>query len=699
MFKVLAVMALRNLFAHKVKSLFVGALMAFGTFVFVFGTAMLDSVQGTMTESITSSMAGHLQIYDKDAKDKLALFGSGFMAADDVGHIDDFAKVKEIVEGLPGVKAVVPMGLGFSMTSSPSQLDRTLTELRTAQAGGPARAADAGVLRARVRELATQIGADLELSKKLAADQEKLARHTAIVQRATSDQFWQEYAADPAAGIEWLDLQLGPAGGEGWLYYLRYVGTDPSTFAKRFDRFELVEGEMIPEGKRGFLFNKNSYDKFIKHPVARSLDKVFEEVTVKGKRIADDPSLKERIARNSRAYRKVVEQLSPPDAAALLTELRRLLPEVQGELPELVQAYLLVDDDSLAARHAHFHEHIAPRIRLYEFRPGDVITLRGFSKSGYMRAVNVPVYGVFNFRGMERSDLAGGQHLVDLMSFRDLYGLMTTERRAELDAMKAGVGITDLNAADAEAALFGGGDSAAAAAAPDAQGRDAVAFDEFARVDIKRGSGEQIIGGDYTRAELESGVALNVAVILDDPDDLWPQRQKVQDALTAAGLNLQVVDWRTASGMVGQYIVAIRVVLYIAIFIIFLVAVVIINNSMVMATMERIQEIGAMRAIGARRRFVLTMFLMETLTLGVLAGAVGAAAAAALVTFLGVQGIPAPHDVLVFLFGGPRLHPSFGIGNLAVGLVAVVVVSLASTLYPARIAARVQPIVAMSPRE
>jgi ABC-type lipoprotein release transport system permease subunit len=55
--------------------------------------------------------------------------------------------------------------------------------------------------------------------------------------------------------------------------------------------------------------------------------------------------------------------------------------------------------------------------------------------------------------------------------------------------------------------------------------------------------------------------------------------------------------------------------------------------------------------------------------------------------------------VLVFLFGGPRLYPTFGVSHLIVGLVAVIFVSLASTLYPARIAAKVQPIVAMSPRE
>ena len=66
-------------------------------------------------------------------------------------------------------------------------------------------------------------------------------------------------------------------------------------------------------------------------------------------------------------------------------------------------------------------------------------------------------------------------------------------------------------------------------------------------------------------------------------------------------LGLQVAGWEEASGLIGQFIVVLRVVLYIAIFIIFLVALVIINNSMVMATLERVTEIGTMRAIGAQQ--------------------------------------------------------------------------------------------------
>ena len=63
------------------------------------------------------------------------------------------------------------------------------------------------------------------------------------------------------------------------------------------------------------------------------------------------------------------------------------------------------------------------------------------------------------------------------------------------------------------------------------------------------------------------------------------------------------------------------------------------------------------------------------------------------------MGIPAPADVLIFLFAGPRLYPEVGPGNVLLGLILNVVVSLLATLYPATIATRIQPVVAMSPRE
>ena len=64
------------------------------------------------------------------------------------------------------------------------------------------------------------------------------------------------------------------------------------------------------------------------------------------------------------------------------------------------------------------------------------------------------------------------------------------------------------------------------------------------------------------------------------------------------GLTLKAIDWQTAAGIIGQFINVIRMVLYVAILIIFLIALVIINNALVMATLERVREIGTLRAIG-----------------------------------------------------------------------------------------------------
>ncbi len=164
-------------------------------------------------------------------------------------------------------------------------------------------------------------------------------------------------------------------------------------------------------------------------------------------------------------------------------------------------------------------------------------------------------------------------------------------------------------------------------------------------------------------------------------------------------MNLRLIDWQTASGMVGQLIVVLRGVFYVAILIIFVVAIVIINNSMVMATMERVDEIGTMRAIGARKSFVVYMLLVETAVLGMLSGVLGMIAGALAVTVIGRVGIPAVHQFLIFLFSGPRLYPTFDAGNLIFAFVVILLVSLAATFWPARIAVGIQPVVAMQAKE
>lgn len=106
-----------------------------------------------------------------------------------------------------------------------------------------------------------------------------------------------------------------------------------------------------------------------------------------------------------------------------------------------------------------------------------------------------------------------------------------------------------------------------------------------------------------------------------------------------------------------------------------------------------------MRAIGAQRSFVMMLFLVETVVLGFLAGTAGGLTGVGAVALMNKIGIPAANDILVFLFSGPRLHPTLGVANVVIGMVTVLFVSLASTLYPARIATGIQPVIAMQTKE
>src|SRR5208282_2720653 len=160
-------------------------------------------------------------------------------------------------------------------------------------------------------------------------------------------------------------------------------------------------------------------------------------------------------------------------------------------------------------------------------------------------------------------------------------------------------------------------------------------------------------------------------------------------------LGVSALSWQDASGILGQLVNLARLVLYIAAFIIFVVAMVIINNAMMMATLRRTAEVGTMRAIGAQRGFVLNMVLAETLTLGVVFGTAEALLGALLMAWVGSIGIRATADVMYFFFSGPRLYPHLSSVNVLAAMAIVIVVSLVSTLYPPFLPPRLPPVRAM----
>jgi len=703
--RILVRIALRNLLASRVRTTIIGLIVLVGSLLVVLGTSFLSSIDEGMRTSVQGSLGGHLQVYNGASPDPLELYG-GLRGESVLEPIEDFSRVKEVLSAVPNVDRVVPMGIDQAMVATGNVIDLVLERLRAdvrrleAGEAGPALDASYRAHLAHVRRIVGLLRDDLSHARAIAdlsgRDAEERRAEWADLTRAAAPEFWDGFDRDRYGALEFLENRIAKLSMDNAFTFLRYVGTDVDAFFQAFPLAQIAQGRMIPRGQRGVLVGKQYAEEWLKVKNARRLD-LIQERRARGKRIAKDEELQRWVKENGSGLKEILLQLDPVQADEVAGLLRQGLSAPAGEGLEALLARLFqTTDQDFDQKYKLFYDALAPRIRLYSINVGDTITIKAPSKSGYFSSVNVKVYGFIQFRNIEKSGIAGMMSVLDLMSFRDLYGYMTRDRAEEIAALKAGAGAKDLGRDEAEAALFGAGGDAQLQGETTRQTR----IDEGRLLaGGRRGAGD-LAAEVYSQAEIEKGVALNAAVILKDPGQLRRTQRDLQAASDRAGLGLKVLDWETASGVVGQFVIMLRLILTVALVIFFVVALVIINNAMVMATLQRVKEIGTMRAIGAQRRFVLTMLLLETMAVGLLFGLAGAGAGGLVVLLIRAGGgIPATTDMLNFLFAGPALFPSLGVGGVAVSLAVVVLVSVLSGFYPALLAMRVTPVEAMASEE
>jgi ABC-type lipoprotein release transport system permease subunit len=714
-FKIIALIAARNLLASRLKTIIVGGIIFFGALLVVVGTSLLDSVVSAMSRSIIGSVSGHIQVYSNKSKDPLEVVGTWNFDGQDIEEMDDFAKLRDTLLKIPNVKAVVPMGISGAIVSSGNTIDIALAELRDLyrkrKAGGGPQLEEA--IRDKVqhvRQMVTVLEGDLRNMTQLQDERAVAAEDVEAVKRVASADFWAEFDKDPLEGLEYLENKIAPLATDADMLFLRYVGTDPAVFARSFDRMKIVDGTAIPPGQRGFMFAKYTYEDQVKLKTARRLDKMKIAIENRHTTIAKDSELQMFVRDNSSQVRELLLQLDGRKTTLFRERLQKELGSSEQDVGKLLQAFFKMDDGNFQRRYRFFYDQLAPNLDLYRVRIGDTLTIKAFTKSGYVQSANLKVYGTFTFEGLEQSAQAGELNIMDLVSFRELYGFLTDDKRAEIAALKAGASAKDVTRDNAEAELFGtreqadqsGGDGTASGGKPrtvTANATPGVDPDQALQGLAGRLQREEMSRRVYDPKQLQEGVVLNAAVILKDPKQLEQSMREVEAAGAAAGLPLKAISWQTASGFIGQFADLARMILNVAVLIIFVVALVIINNALVMATLQRVQEIGTLRAVGAQRRFILLMLVIEALVIGAIFGALGAAAGAAIITVIGRVGIPAFSDIATFFFSGPALHPSLGTTSLVSSLFIVLLVSALSSFYPAWLAMRVSPRQAMQTEE
>lgn len=777
-FLILVRIALANI-TSSLLNVFVGSVLLFGTALLVVGGSLFSTLDGSLSRSIVDSVTGNLQVYAARSKDPLEVYGKFDGTDSELAPLEDFPGLEATLTAHPNVSAVVPMGGTTSQVMSGNTIDVTLEKLRDlyrAQRGAGPKLPDddfrtrADSLIRHMRNIVGVLGKDLDTEKELSDGSTLEPAQVEAVATASTDAFWASFDDDPFGHLELLENRVAPLVADADLLFFRCLGTDLAAFQARFPRMQLVSGTAVPEGRRGILLPSFVYEEYFKLKNARRLDKI-RDARAAGRRLSDeaDAELKRFVRENQSQTREIVLQLDGLATTRAVAKLQQHLGRPDTDLAALLEAFFGVTDDTFDARYRFFYDELAPLLTLYRAKVGDRLTLRSFARTGSASTVTLTLYGIFELRGLEKSPLAGVNTLVDLASFRDLYGLASAEAKAEADAMKAQVSATEVSRDDAEAALFGDAatvvvDTKAAVideartGAPvkkqeetfdPAEARKgvvlhaAVLLEDSSDEAVSRTLGEledrlaetkppadaaaveaaaQVLGSGRLPARVEltlsqavalererlSGgkprttaalVALLEAVRAERPSLSTDDVQTVSGFVRSARPAVFVVSWQSAAGFIGKSVDFFRLALLFIVAAFAFVALIVVTLGMTVATLQRTQTIGTLRAIGAQRRFVTAMVLVETAVLSVVFGLLGAAVGAGVVKALAARGIPAFRDELYFFFSGPVLRPELSGSGVAVALVVTMVVSLLAVVFPTWLATRVSPITAMQATE
>ena len=179
-----------------------------------------------------------------------------------------------------------------------------------------------------------------------------------------------------------------------------------------------------------------------------------------------------------------------------------------------------------------------------------------------------------------------------------------------------------------------------------------------------------------------------------DPQPYWMKLFQKIPSEDWTGQKLDMTTWEDEMSFLSWIFSAVRVLSAILVFVLMVIVVVGILNTLAIAIRERTREIGTLRAIGMQRRKVRWLLLLEAGLLGAAGAGAGALGALAIAALLNRAHIAVPASVEMFLMQ-QHLHLQTAPGR-AFGYAAVLaLVTTVASLLPATWAARLKPVTAM----
>lgn len=178
-----------------------------------------------------------------------------------------------------------------------------------------------------------------------------------------------------------------------------------------------------------------------------------------------------------------------------------------------------------------------------------------------------------------------------------------------------------------------------------------------------------------------------IAVLLNDHELADPVTESLQEQYS----EVEVKSWMDlASGM--RYMVEAKDTYTVVIIAIILIALLFsIVNTMLMAVMERIKEIGMLMAVGMSKAKVFRMIMFETLFLTLIGAPIGLLISWLCISYFGDTGINLGEAAYGDLGFGTIVFPELSPQSYVTMTIMVAIMSIIAALYPARKALKLNP--------
>ncbi|QRO00397.1 ABC transporter permease [Archangium violaceum] len=160
------------------------------------------------------------------------------------------------------------------------------------------------------------------------------------------------------------------------------------------------------------------------------------------------------------------------------------------------------------------------------------------------------------------------------------------------------------------------------------------------------------------------------------------------------GQKIDITNWEDEISFIKWTVSALDALTFALTIVLLVIIAIGIMNTLWIAIRERTREIGTLRAIGMQREYVLVMFLLEALVLGLIGTAVGALVGLGVCLAFNAADLSVPVVVQVFIMS-EKLHLVVNPSSMMGAITFITLCTTLISLIPSFLAARMKPVTAM----